>query len=94
MVWVVNAGGFGIVFAYVFVAAAFIKLRRSEPELERPYRAPGGIIAGWAALILGFGMMMLYMPFSPSALIWPQEWGMLLAWALLGFGFWTLRPKE
>ena len=94
LVWVVNAGGFGIVFAYVFVAAAFIKLRRSEPELERPYRAPGGIIAGWAALILGFGMMMLYMPFSPSALIWPQEWGMLLAWALLGFGFWTVRPKE
>lgn len=92
--WVVNAGGFGIVFAYLFVAAAFIKLRLTEPALERPYRAPGGIIAGWVALILGAGMIMLYLPFSPSALIWPQEWGMLLAWALLGFGFWMVRPKK
>jgi len=94
LVWVVNAGGFGIVFAYIFVAAAFIKLRRREPELARPYRAPGGILAGWAGLVLGFGMLMLYLPFSPSALIWPQEWGMLLAWTLLGLGFWLLRPKK
>ena len=94
LVWVVNAGGFGIVIAYVFVAAAFIKLRLQEPALERPYRAPGGIYAGWAALVLGAGMILLYLPISPSALIWPEEWGLLLFWALIGTIFWAMRPRS
>jgi APA family basic amino acid/polyamine antiporter len=27
---------------------------------------------------------LLYMPGSPAALIWPQEWGIVLAWTILG----------
>ncbi len=27
---------------------------------------------------------MLYLPFSPSALLWPYEWGIVLTWIGLG----------
>ncbi len=94
LVWIVNAGGFGIALAYLFVAAAFLKLRRREPEMERPYRAPGGSVTGVAALILGAGLIMLYLPFSPAALSWPQEWGLLGAWGALGLALWLARPTR
>ena len=94
LVWVVNAGGFGIVIAYVFVAAAFVALRIKEPSLERPYRAPGGIGSGIAALFLGAGLILLYLPPSPSKLSWPQEWGLLAAWSAIGLLLWLVRPKR
>ncbi len=84
LTWIVNAGGFGIVIAYLYVAASFVALRRKEPGMPRPWRAPGGIATGVAAVVLGLAIFVLYLPGSPSALQWPQEWGMLLAWAGLG----------
>ncbi|MEZ5490170.1 MAG: APC family permease [Gammaproteobacteria bacterium] len=84
LVWLVNAGGLGIVVAYTFVAWSFLALRKNEPELERPYRAPYGTLTGYAALLLSIGLIFLYLPGSPSALVWPQEWGIILFWVILG----------
>jgi len=89
LIWFVNAGGFGIVIAYAFVAAAFIRLRVSEPEMPRPFRAPGGILTGGAALVLAIGLAALYLPGSPSGLKWPQEWGLVLGWIAIGGLFWA-----
>ncbi|MGI9263091.1 MAG: APC family permease, partial [Woeseiaceae bacterium] len=84
LVWLVDAGGLGIVVAYAFVAWSFLKLRKSEPQMERPYRVANGQLVGWAALVLSIGVGLLYLPFSPAALIWPHEWLIVLAWCLLG----------
>lgn len=84
LVWLVNAGGLGIVVAYAFVALSFLALRKNEPELERPYQAPGGSFTGYLALLLSIGIGALYFPGSPSALVWPHEWGIILFWILLG----------
>lgn len=91
LVWIVNAGAFGITIAYTFVAAAFVVLRLREPDMERPFRAPGGIGVGVVAFVLGVGILVLYMPFSPAALAWPTEWGLLGGWSLLGLMFWLKR---
>ncbi|PHS28887.1 MAG: amino acid permease [Robiginitomaculum sp.] len=94
LVWIVNAGGFGIVIAYLYVAASFIRLRRTDPDMDRPYKAPGGMATGIAAFILGLAIFVLYLPGSPAALKWPQEWGMLLIWAIVGVVFvWIGRNK-
>jgi len=93
MVWLIDAGSFAVVVAYLFVAAAFLALRRSEPGLPRPFRVPGGSAVGWIALVLGFGLLLVYFPGSPSALIWPQEWMLVLGWALVGGIVWTRRIK-
>jgi APA family basic amino acid/polyamine antiporter len=91
LVWLVNAGGLGIVIAYTFVAWSFLALRKNEPELARPYRAPLGKATGYAALILSFALIFLYLPGSPSALVWPQEWGIILFWVALGLGLYSAR---
>ena len=90
LVWVVDAGGLGIVIAYGMVAWSFLVLRKREPELERPYKVRYGKFVGTSALVLSIGLGLLYLPGSPAALIWPQEWGIVLAWTILGgilYGF-------
>jgi amino acid transporter len=87
LVWLVDAGGLGIVIAYAMVALSFIVLRRREPDMPRPYRVRYGTFVGYTALVLSIGMMMLYLPGSPSALVWPQEWVILLGGAAIGAVF-------
>ena len=84
LVWLVNAGGLGIVVAYVFVAISFIVLRRREPDMPRPFRVPHGLAVACTALVLALGMIWLYLPGGPAALVWPYEWVIVIAWCLLG----------
>ena len=84
LVWLVNAGGLGIVVAYAFVAWSFLVLRRREPAMERPYRVRNGRAVGRVALLLSLGIMLLYLPISPAALVWPYEWAIVFGWVLLG----------
>jgi len=37
LVWLVDAGSFGVVIAYAFVALSFLALRYREPRMPRPY---------------------------------------------------------
>jgi amino acid transporter len=84
LVWLVDAGGLGIVIAYAFVAWSFLVLRKREPDMERPYRVRSGPLVGWVALVLSLAIATLYLPGSPAALVWPYEWMIVLAWVLLG----------
>lgn len=83
LVWIVNAGGFGIVLAWLLVSIAFLVLRYREPEMERPLKLPGGYLVGVVAVGITLFFVGLYLPGSPSALAWP-EWLIVLAWVGLG----------
>ncbi len=85
LVWFVNAGGLGIVIAYSMVALSFLVLRRKFPDMHRPWKLPLGEFFGGAALILSLGIMVLYFPGSPAALLWPQEWLLFAVWMVGGF---------
>ena len=87
LVWLVNAGSFMVVIAYGFVAWAFLRLRSTEPDMERPFRVPLGKFIGLLALLMSVMLGCLYLPFSPSALAWPYEWMVVLAGAMLGSAF-------
>ena len=84
LVWLVDAGGLGIVIAYAFVAWSFLVLRRREPDMPRPYRIGRGVLVGRIALVLSLGVALLYFPISPAALIWPHEWAIVFAWVAFG----------
>jgi ethanolamine permease len=43
---------FGATISYVLMTLSHIVLRRREPDLERPYRTPGGILTSGVALVL------------------------------------------
>jgi len=84
LVWFVDAGSFSLMIAYFLVVISFIVLRKREPEMERPFCAPGGIWLGGFGLLATLGMASLYLPGMPAALVWPQEWIMVLGWFVLG----------
>ncbi|MFC3284057.1 APC family permease [Litchfieldella rifensis] len=88
LVWLVVAGGLGIVVAYLFVALSFLVLRQREPQLPRPFKVPYGKPVGVVAVILSLGMMALYMPGSPAALA-PVEWAIFAGWMLLGLAMYA-----
>ncbi len=84
LVWLIDAGSFAIVIAYGMVALSFLVLRAREPDMERPFRVKRGLLIGWIALILSIGLLTIYLPWSPSALVWPYEWAMVIGWTVLG----------
>lgn len=84
LVWFVNASAFGTVVTYLFVSVAFLRIRKLEPNLERPFKVKNGMFIGIGAVVISIFFMMLYLPGSPGALVWPYEWGMILAWSILG----------
>ena len=92
LVWLINAGSFAVVVAYLFVPIAFLALRRKRPEMARPFRVKCPSLVGAAAIVLGVALLGLYLPFSPSSLAWPHEWAMVLGWAALGAAAWWFRP--
>ncbi len=95
MVWLVDAGGLGIITAYAMVTLSFLALRRREPHMERPYRVRNGKLIGGIAFVLSIALASLYLPWSPSALLWPHEWLIVLGWCALGFVFHCLcRPAS
>ena len=73
-----------MVVAYLFVPLAFLALRRKEPEMPRPFRVRHPRLVGVGAFVLTIALLGAYLPGSPSALIWPYEWGIILTWAALG----------
>lgn len=93
LVWLVDAGGLGIVVAYALVAWSFLVLRKREPDMHRPYKVMYGRYVGWAALLLSLGVAVLYLPGSPAALIWPHEWLIVIAWTLFGAALARREPK-
>lgn len=44
---------------YLVMFAAFLKLRKSHPHRERPYRVPGGKFSVWAISAIGFSSVLL-----------------------------------
>lgn len=83
LVWLVDAGGLGIVLAYLFVALSFVILRYREPDMPRPYHVGAGKLVGVLAVLLSLGMTCLYLPGSPSALT-PIEWSIFGGWMIAG----------
>jgi amino acid transporter len=94
LVWLVDAGSLGVVVAYAIVALSFLALRKKEPALPRPYRVPGGAVIGWLAFVMAFAIGLLYLPGSPAALIWPQEWAICLGWIGVGGLFYGLQRRR
>lgn len=89
--WLVDSGSPSIVLTYIAVCAAFLVLRRREPEMPRPMRVGGsknalGVGVGVVALAASIGMVTLYLPGLP-AFLEPQPWLLFGLWWLLGLFF-------
>jgi APA family basic amino acid/polyamine antiporter len=84
LVWLINAGGFATIVAYLFVPLAFLALRKKEPDLPRPFRVRYPRLVGVGGFLLALALIGAYLPGSPSALSWPHEWLTISVWTVLG----------
>ena len=56
-----------IVLAYLLIFPAFVALRLREPNLDRPFRVPGGVRMAWLVTGLATGWSLL----AAVCLLWP-----------------------
>ena len=92
---IVNVAGGCFAFAFIFSCLGVAKLRRSKPDLPRPYRAPGGIFIPIIGFVFSIFMVFLtlYQPFTSSKGSIPMEWFLIIIWASMGILFWILARK-
>ena len=93
LVWIVDAANFACCVAYGLVALSFLVLRKTRPDMSRPFRVKNGMPIGTLATIMaGFMAVMYIIPGTNCSLIW-QEWVIVGGWILIGL-FLGLRSKR
>ncbi|MEM2021590.1 MAG: APC family permease [Zestosphaera sp.] len=93
LVWFVDATSAYTALLYLLVCIAFIKLRISEPGAVRPYKAPLGVITGVIGALTSIMIFIsVITPGAPSALVWPEEYGIFIVFLVLGIVFYLLTP--
>ncbi len=79
-----------LLICFVLVCAGVIRLRRTRPDAERPYRVPGGLMLVRLALLLSAGLIVAALvPVFLSARGYAQ-WVFLVVWSLVGLVFWRM----
>jgi ethanolamine permease len=81
---------FGALTLYILSSAAVLKLRRSAPDLPRPYRTPGFPVTPAIALVLA--------SLCQAAMIWTHPWHALIFAGIVGAGWllfvWLVPPER
>ena len=84
LVWIVDAANFACCLAYCMVALSFLRLRKTKPNMARPFRVKSGKLIGYLAVLMSGFMALMYMiPGTNCSLTW-QEWIIVGGWAFLG----------
>lgn len=84
LVWLINSGSFAVTIAFLFVAISFLVLRKREPDMPRPFKITHPRLVGYGAIVMSVALLSAFMPWSDSALVWPDEWLTTLVWTILG----------
>lgn len=84
----------GFIFACTMAALACAKLRKTEPDLPRPYKVNGGMAGIYAAICAGLIIIgLMVVPFSPAALK-PVEWIITIGWIVVGFAIFGMNSSK
>ena len=83
----------GFIFACTMAGFACLKLRKTEPGLNRPYKVNGGKAGILAAIAAGLIIILLMVvPMSPAALK-PVERVITIGWIVVGFAIFFIFGK-
>ncbi len=87
----VDLTNIGTLFAFFLVCVGIIILRIKEPNRERPFKVPGGIVLPVLGAIACVGLA-IYLP--------PSSWSRFFVWLAIGlvfyfaYGFWNSRMRH
>jgi amino acid transporter len=82
---IVNVGSLAFISGWFMTCLASIRLRKTAPEMNRPYRAKHGVVLYLGGLISGVLILLMILPGSSAQLAWPFEYTILAGWMLLGY---------
>jgi len=89
---IVNSSSLAFTSALFLTALSAIRLRKTAPSLDRPYRAHIGTLY-LGAVVAAILVLLMIMPGSPGQLK-PMEFIIIGTWMLLGFvGYWLRTSK-
>jgi amino acid transporter len=88
----VNVAATCLASGFLLTSLGVIRLRKTHPDSDRPYRVPGGRItaAAGASGSLLMLLLSLYLPYRGAGGKFPIEWMVFLAWAVAGVAFWLM----
>ncbi|KAJ51274.1 amino acid transporter [Clostridium tetanomorphum] len=89
-----NVSSLAFIFACFMVSAACLRMRRTEPNINRPYKVPGGKIGISLACITALIIIgLLVIPGSPASLN-SVEWSVVMIWFLIGLTLMFVRNRN
>lgn len=87
LIWISNCASFACCLTYCIVSLSFLKLRKKEPELARPYKVKNYyLVAIMATVLSGFLCMMYLIPGTVCSMI-DQELIITFLWTIIGIFF-------
>jgi ethanolamine permease len=80
----INIAVFGATISYALMTLSHMVLRHKEPELERPYRTPGGVLTSGTAFLLSIAAFISTFFVSLEAALWSALfYGIMIAYFAL-----------
>lgn len=87
LVWIADSASFACCISYCIVSMAFVKLRKTAPDMKRPFKVGNYKLIGFLAVMLsGFMSIMYLIPGTPCTLTL-QELIIAGGWAVMGVVF-------
>ena len=90
---IVKAGGLCLAAVFVLTCVGVFRLRKSQPDRPRPYRASPLLITLGALGSFVMLVLSLLQPLWDESQSWPLKWTFLLVWGFLGILFWFMAAR-
>ena len=94
LIWLSDAASFACCMAYCMVAMSFLRLRKKEPEMHRPFKVKHYRFVGIMATVLSGMMVVLYIIPGSGCTMTKEEWIIVGGWTLLGLLFYVICKKH
>lgn len=94
LLWpIVHAGSFAFITVWFITCLAAIRLRKTAPDLKRPYRVRSKLTLYFGAVVAAALSLCFVIPGSPELLAWPEEAAIIVGWVILGLVFYFIRRR-
>ena len=85
--WIANSASFACCISYCMVSMAFVRLRKIEPDMNRPFKVNNYRWVGFFAVMLSGVMVTLYLIPGTGCTLNKQELMIVGGWAVVGIIF-------
>lgn len=87
LVWIADSASFACCIAYCMVSMAFVRLRKLEPDMKRPFKVGNYKLIGFLAVVLSGLMCVMYLIPGTGCTLTSEEFVISGGWAVLGVVF-------